>query len=79
MQGLMMAMGDNFLHDCFSVPLRMHCGKGSTNTVSQQQQIIRMHKKVAKTLGVVASAFVMCWSPFFSLYLISKFKKISVT
>lgn len=71
MQGLMMAMGDSFFKECLSVPLRMHCGN-SKNSLSQQQQIIRMHKKVAKTLGVVVSAFLFCWVPFFGLYLISK-------
>lgn len=72
-QGLILAMGQNFFKECFAVPLRIHCGK---DTVSQQQQVIRMHKKVAKTLGVVVSAFVVCWGPFFSLYIIGKLRNV---
>lgn len=48
--------------------LRMHIGGGSV--VETHQRLIRMHKRVAKTLGVVVTAFLASWLPFFSLYLI---------
>lgn len=71
MQGLMMVVDDNFLREYVAVPLRIHCGKETE--MSKQQQMIKMHKKVAKTLGVVVSAFLLCWLPFFCLYLIGEY------
>lgn len=69
-QGLMMAMGGNFLKDVMGAPLRIHYGANAS--LSQQQMVIQMHKRMAKTLGVVVSAFLCCWLPFFSLYLVGK-------
>lgn len=76
-KGLMMVVNDNLLRDYMTVPLRIHCGK-KTTTVDNQQQTINMQKKVAKTLGVVVGAFLLCWLPFFCLYLIGKNLKLSI-
>lgn len=73
-QGMMMALGENFLASLGAgggdSALRVH--RGGNNSVSKQQKVIRMHKSVAKTLGVVVSAFLFCWLPFFTMYIISK-------
>lgn len=51
------------------IPLRIHYGGGS---MEKQRKFYNKHKKTAKTLSIIVGAFLVCWLPFFFLYLISK-------
>lgn len=66
---IMLTMNENFFSACLTEPMRVHCGR---DNMQQQEKVIQMHKKVAKTLGVVVLSFLICWVPFFATYLLSK-------
>ncbi|TKR94259.1 hypothetical protein L596_008570 [Steinernema carpocapsae] len=72
-RGFLMILNQNmnFLTNTLSQhnnALRVHFGK-STGMVEHQRRILRTHERIAKTLGVVSCSFLICWLPFFLLYL----------
>lgn len=65
--------GDD-VHAAIFVPLRIHYGGTGETDMNSQKRFFQMHMKTAKTLGLVVGAFIVCWLPFFVLYLISKLR-----
>lgn len=55
----------------FKPYLRIHVGK-KKDVIEKQRRLLRAHQRIAKTLGVVSFSFLLCWLPFFTLYLTSK-------
>lgn len=46
-------------------------GNPAEGVVQHQRRVLRTHQRIAKTLGLVSCAFLFCWLPFFTLYMLS--------
>jgi hypothetical protein len=54
-------------------------GKGLSSLMHERQKIsLTRERRLSRTLGIIISVFLLCWLPFFVVYILSAFIDVTV-